>query len=533
MRTRSLSTESIERIEAVLSAAVPVTDGPGLASIVMLDGEIVHSSCRGVANLEQPTPITPQTTFHIASMSKQFAAFALALLAERGQLDLDGDLRGLLPYVPDLGARITPRQLAHHTSGLRDQWGMLLLSGWRIDDVITTDDVIGVIERTRALNFAPQTGFSYSNAGYTLMGEIVRAVDGRSLREFCAQEIFEPLGMTSTHFHDNYREVVPGRTYSYLPLPDGGFQHSVLSYSVVGATSLHTTVEDLALWDRNFESRAIGSDSTWEVMHSSGVLLDGTATGYSFGLMHDQVRGHRRVHHSGGDAGFRTQGERYPELGLSVYVLCNLGTLQPTALSRQLADIVMDEVGVEPAVAAVASAISQPQRYAGSFINPHTGYTLEIALNDDGVPCIMGAPLAETAPDELALATSVSLRFSGAGDLADAVAVTMTAMAPQRLERYEPVAVSPDELAEYEGSFWSDEVEALYRVRIVDGSLVLVQRKLERMTLTPSTRDSFRATTSLGWSFAVVFDRDASGAISGLRLSMPRIDNVSLRRTGD
>src|SRR6476619_3626396 len=137
----TLTAESVARIEAALDA---VTDAqaPGLATVVLLDGQVVHRSCRGLANLEYDVPITSTTTFHIASMSKQFAGFALAMVADRGLLDLDGDVREHLPYVPVLGARITPRQLAHHTSGLRDQWGSLVLSGWRMDDVITTADVL-------------------------------------------------------------------------------------------------------------------------------------------------------------------------------------------------------------------------------------------------------------------------------------------------------------------------------------------------------------------------------------------------------
>ena len=163
-----LSAESVARVESVLDAFAD-PGAPGAAAAVVLDGAVVHTSSRGLADLEHGAPITPATTFHIASMSKQLTAFALATVADRGLLDLDADVREHLPQVPDLGFRITPRQLAHHTSGLRDQWGELVLAGWRMDDVITTADVLSLVSRMESLNFAPGTGFSYSNTGYTLM----------------------------------------------------------------------------------------------------------------------------------------------------------------------------------------------------------------------------------------------------------------------------------------------------------------------------------------------------------------------------
>jgi CubicO group peptidase (beta-lactamase class C family) len=524
---RTLSADSADRIETALDA-LGTEQGPGFASLVVLDGEVAHRSCRGLANLEYGVPITTTTTFHIASMSKQFAGFALATVADRGLLDLDGDIREHLAFVPDLGARITPRQLAHHTSGLRDQWGELVLCGWRMDDVITTDDILRLVRRMESLNFAPQTGFSYSNTGYTLMAELVRAVDGRSLREFCAQELFEPLGMADTHFHDSHTELVPGRAYSYLPTAEGGHTHAVLSYANVGATSLHTTVEDLVRWGQNFVDRKVGSDAVFALMDESGVLADGTVTGYAFGLMHDTYRGERRVHHAGGDAGFRSQGERFPELGLSVYVLCNNGALDSVGIARQITDVVMDQLDVPPAPSA-DGPVQDPARYAGQFINPQTGYTVALSHKDDAL-LLMGAPLTQREPDVLTLRSSMTLRFS---DDADAVDITMTAMEPQRMRRFEPLTPSAEELAELVGTYWSEELQTRYVVETVDGSFVLTQREHGSMPLTPTTKDCFLVTTPgfLAMAVAVAFDRDSQGAVTGFRLSMPRTSNIEVKRT--
>jgi CubicO group peptidase (beta-lactamase class C family) len=520
----TLTADSVARIEAALDE---LTDpqAPGLAAVVLHDGAVAHRSCRGLANLEYDVPITSSTTFHIASMSKQFAGFALAMVADRGLLDLDGDVREHLPYVPDPGVRITPRQLAHHTSGLRDQWGSLVLSGWRMDDVITTSDVLGLISRMESLNFAPGTGFSYSNSGYTLMAELVRAVDGRSLREFCAQELFEPLGMTGTHFHDRHDELVPGRAYSYLPAAEGGWRHAHLGYALVGASSLHTTVEDLARWDQNLSDRKVGSDAVFALMDEVGVLADGTTTGYAFGLMHDTHRGQRRVHHAGGDAGFRTQGERFPELGLSVYVLCNSPALNPVAIARTLSDVVLDQLGV-PSATVTGGPVNDAADLAGHFIHLGTGWTLDLDLQDDQLVA-SGQPLTELEPGRLAMGTAATLRFSDHGDAFD---LAMTAMQPRRMVRYEPV--TPAAGTDLVGTYWSEELQTRYAVEELDGALVLVQREHGRMPLTPTITDSFTATTTglIPMAFAVAFDRRADGTVSGFRLSLPRIDNIKVKR---
>src|SRR5690606_10763341 len=152
---------------------------------------------------EAGTPITPRTQFHVASVSKQFAAFSIALLAREGKVDLDADVRTYLPYVPDFGRKITVRHLLLHPSGLRDQWSLFEIGGRSLDDRLRQAQIVNMVARQRALNFDPGTRYSYSNTGYTLLGEIVRAVSGQSLREFAGERIFRPLGMDDTFFFDD------------------------------------------------------------------------------------------------------------------------------------------------------------------------------------------------------------------------------------------------------------------------------------------------------------------------------------------
>jgi CubicO group peptidase (beta-lactamase class C family) len=205
-----------------------------------------------MADLEHNVPITPTTIFHVASMSKQFTAASILLLAQAGKLSLDDPVRKYIPELPDSGVEITIRQLIHHTSGLREEQDLLDLAGWRYPmDLITDEDVLFLVSRQKDLNFPPGSRFQYSNTNYMLLAQIVKRVSGQSFREFTTSQIFQPLQMKSTHFRDDHAEIVRNIAYGYEPARDH-FRVSNTDYDTVGNTGLLTTVEDLALWAKTF-----------------------------------------------------------------------------------------------------------------------------------------------------------------------------------------------------------------------------------------------------------------------------------------
>src|SRR5215218_5782269 len=190
-------------------------DMPGCALGIYQNGAIAYSKGFGSAHLEYGVPITPTTPFISGSVAKQFTAAAIALLVEQGRLSLDDDVRKYIPELPDYGARITVDHLVHHTSGLRDFWALVQVAGMRYDDGYTSGDVIRLAARQKKLNFPPGTAYDYSNTGYIALGIIVRRVTGKPLREFAAEQIFGPLGMTSSHYDDDRRPAEVGRELLY------------------------------------------------------------------------------------------------------------------------------------------------------------------------------------------------------------------------------------------------------------------------------------------------------------------------------
>jgi len=318
-------------------------DSPGCALAIIKDGKIIYKKGYGMANLEYDIPITPQTIFHVASVSKQFTAFSILLLEQEGKLSLKDEIQSYLSYLPHFGKKITIQHLLNHTSGLRDQWALLRIAGWRMDDVITQSDILNIVKRQKELNFKPGSEFLYSNTGYTLLAEIVAAISGMKFTDFTNLKIFKPLEMEQTHFHLDHQQIVKNRAYSYGFNSKGKIAKNILSYANVGATSLFTTVEDMAKWDKNFYTGKVGGMDVLKKMVQKGVLNDGKEIEYANGLIINKYKGLLTIGHDGGDAGFRTDFFRFPNQQITIICFSNFAGLRAVIISKKVADIILEK----------------------------------------------------------------------------------------------------------------------------------------------------------------------------------------------
>jgi len=229
-----------------LMAAFDSPDGPGAAVAVVQNGEVVFSRAYGRADLTHDVPFSLDTPSHLASVSKQFTAFAILLLAERGQLSLDDDIRTHVPEVPDFGPTVTLSHLLTHTNGYRETINSLMLAGRRIDkgDYIGPDEHLWVLRQQSALEHQPGTAWSYSNTGYRLLATVVERVTGQSFSAWMEANVFDPLGMTRTTVRSNPMQIVPNRAQGYAPTENGGF-HAARDFGLEGASSIYSTAQDL------------------------------------------------------------------------------------------------------------------------------------------------------------------------------------------------------------------------------------------------------------------------------------------------
>src|SRR5216684_1951974 len=313
---------------------------PGCALGVYRDGKIIYAKGYGLANIEENVPINPQSVFDIGSTSKQFTAASILLLQKQGKLAVTDDVRKYLPELPDYGQKISILQLLNHTSGLRDYLALMELAGIHTDSVTTDEDALALINRQKALNFAPGSDWLYSNTGFFLLSVIVERVSGKTLREFAAENIFTPLEMTHTQFRDDHASLIANRAMAYDAKEKApGYRLNVSYFEQTGDGAVHTSVEDLLKWDENFYSGQIGGKDFLTEVQEQGKLNGGKVLDYAKGLFIQDYRGLRTVSHGGSWGGYRAELLRFPEQHFSVACLCNLGSARPSNRAHRVADV--------------------------------------------------------------------------------------------------------------------------------------------------------------------------------------------------
>jgi CubicO group peptidase (beta-lactamase class C family) len=355
---RSAATDTFSsKVDAIFSE-FDSADVPGCAVGVIRDGMYVHARGYGSANLEHGIPIGRDSVFRMGSISKQFTAAAIAILATRGDLDLDADVHTYLPDLRDYDDPVTIRQMLHHISGIAEYEGETTFelrdgSPFRFgnEDYWTSEEFYREVAE-KPLALTPGERFEYSSTAYFLLGQVVQRVSGKSLREFADDEIFEPLQMEQTFFNDNVNGIVPNRADGYKPLDEGGFAIYMTNLSWVGDGGVLTTLNDFLKWDKAFMTSGVpGGDEVEALMlephpitiqtKDSGRLDDGA--GYGFGLNIGTYQGHRAHIHTGSWVGFRALYARYPDDNFSIVLMCNRSDARKGDKAGKLIDLALSE----------------------------------------------------------------------------------------------------------------------------------------------------------------------------------------------
>lgn len=530
----SVAAESYEEIDAIFSKW-DTTHSPGCSVAIARDGEILYSKGFGVASLEYGVPITPSTVFHVASVSKQFAAFAILLLQDEGKLSIDDEIHQYLPELPDFGVPIKIHHLIHHTSGLRDQWSLLSMSSWRMADVITTDDVVRLMRRQKELNFTPGERHVYCNTGYTLLGLIVKEVSGKSLKDFCQERIFDTLGMSDTHFHDDVAHIVKNRADTYAPFKRG-FQRSVLSFSTVGATSLFTTVEDQMKWLDNFRTHAVGSEAVHEAMLVPGVLNNGQELAYASGVSVGSYKGVPIISHGGADAGYRSMVATFPKQGISIAVHANVASFNSGGALNGIADIVLadfieestEQNAEKDREGFIELTKGQLGVFRGSYVNSERGALRRINVAKDqlrlflsGEPPILLSPVSSTVFRPTSRAESMEVRFSDFASAPKSMTVSIPGSPPMLLLRAGKKQTDEEYLSGLSGRYYSDELDVFWSLSAGDKVLLLNRRKYPQRTLFPRYEDGFASDGS-----EYHFTRSTEDVIDGFRVTAGRVQGI-------
>ena len=467
---------------------------PGCNVGVARSGKLILERSYGLADIANDLPLSPETRFDIGSMSKQFTAAAVLILADQGKIGLDDDIHKYVPELPDYGVKVSLRQMLHHTSGIMDDYELLKLSGWVYGDRATEHDSLWVLSRMRKLNFTPGTRELYSNANYLLLARAVERVSGQPLGAYLQSTIFGPLGMTHTVLTGDYTVVVPHLARAYVV--DGSPHLMENRGDGVGPGGIITTVGDLALWERNFDEPKVGGAKVMAEMEAVEPLADGSENNYAAGLFIRSYRGLRAVEHDGGDGGFITDKIRFPSAGLTFIGLCNR---RDAAIGRRLRQVADLYLGLRPEPSAGQASLpaaaqiwpaADLQIWAGPYLSADRSGFHIFAVKNGALVDENDARYVRTGRFDFKDAQGATYRFI----VQDGVVTGAERQSPGAKARPARWARMPPPLAdlrEYAGMYVSSELVTAWCVDVVNNGLVLRRKHFEDEAVTPAWRDAF------------------------------------------
>jgi len=504
---------------------------PGAAVGVVQEDELIVHRCAGLASLELGASIGPETTFRVASVTKQFTCAAVLMLVIEGRLRLEDDVRTHLPEFPDMGTPVTVAHLLHNTSGIRDMLGIMRQGGADLGQPVRAEELMAGILRQRTLNFAPGSRFLYSNSNFLLLGRIAERVSGEPLDAFLDRRIFALAGMTRTHLTEQVGAVVPGLATGYFRR-DGAWMRAPHAFPLHGEGGLVSSVEDLALWSRWLDAHP----DLAEALATQTPFINGTVNLYARGQVVRPYRGVRTVGHGGLWPGYRTEFLRVPEHGVTIVVIANRADADPLLLAHQVLDLLLDtRPGAAPAPRPADPAIVRP--LAGSWLDAASGATLDIAVTQEGVVSFAtyGLPFEPSTLPDGRLGTVRGMNpFTLRPVDADTVEVELDAVHVATFRRVPPGAALPEGLR---GRYRNEEMDADWTIEAgTNGVQVNARGPVTRggpWRVEPVQGDIVRIHTPdllfSSWLDAEVL-RDAEGAVSGLRVSGGRVKDVLYRR---
>jgi CubicO group peptidase (beta-lactamase class C family) len=511
---------------------------PGCAIGIVRNDSLIYAKGYGMANLEYGIPITTQTIFEMGSVSKQFTAYTILLLARQGKLSPDDDIHKYLPWMPGFEKKITISNLLYHTSGIRDYDQLLSITGTTTEDVITREHIIKVLSKQRTLGFDPGGQYMYSNSGYFLLGEIVRSVTGKTLRQFTDSAVFKPLGMNHTHFHDDYTEVVANRAYPYTQTNKIGIVNS----SVVGAKGLMTNIDDMSKWAINFLNSRSDSHPITEQMIQRGHLNSGKELDVGTGIQMGDFVGLKTYFHPGINNGYNNLVTYVPGAKMAFIIFGNMGNNGNTfGKTDQMAGLFIKDTrsekekpGFKTTFDPIVKDTISIKPLLGSYVvedGDHTAFELkdrEFKYVYYGVHYL----LYRTTRDTFWFrgfypGIKFVFKVKNAHDIT--VSQTWPDGRSRIMRKIDPFNMPTDkQLMAYTGKYYCSELDCSYGIILKDHQLVLTNAKYPDSPLV--FYSEARMINTLDWMKSLDFTKDKKGKITGFDVNHNLVQDVRFEK---
>jgi CubicO group peptidase (beta-lactamase class C family) len=527
--------ESRTRVDR-LFAKWDAVDSPGAAVLVQLHGEDVYRKCFGMANLELRVPISVNTSFDLASVSKHLTSFAVLSLVNDGELKLEDDIHRYLPELPDFCKEVTVRDLLYQSSGLWEFWSILnTYSGFKNRDYFTMNDVFNLLAHQDELLFEPGTKYAYTNTNYALLSEVVARATGDSFGDWTKENVFVPLGMDVTHFQEDCSRLIPNKASAYRSRGGELVHGRPSNVEIPGSAHAFSTLDDMSKWLDNFRTKKLGGDAVFDKMFTYGALKNGQPISYSAGLIVKYYKGAEIVEHSGQTGGYKTMLVYCPDKELGIVILANERSINAYGLSHDILDIFLG-VGEEKTstnqkpsdddTPVVDAAIMD--KYAGGYKIEETGQLVGFFRDGDwllasyrGLGKEYYTPRSQT---QFVDYSGRSVLEFETDDTGEAAKVTIVIDDDKYVALIVDAHAAGNPSEDVTGDYYCEALGASCAVRETEGRIVLSHRRYGDMDMFLVDTDQFVGS----WGF-MSFRRDAAGSVVGFDLSDEIFDFKDMR----
>lgn len=509
-----LTTEQKQRIDKLFELWGQ-HQGAGGQLAVVHKGETVYEQCYCYKDVDTMEPITQDTIFAVASVSKQITAMSIMILHDRGIIDIDEDASKYLPEVAQYPQKITISHLLHHTSGLRECLDLNSIKDKPEGYVLTVPGVMEIMAKQKSLDFDPGTKFVYNNSGYMMMAALVERVSGMNMHEFAKKNIFDPLGMTSSYFRGCLDYDIPGRAVGHHD--DGTtYTRTVSNSRTYGSGGLITTCRDMVKFMQQYAKPTLVSEKTMEKYLTIPPLADGTVTNYACGVRINELLGHKYYHHGGVTGGFRAFTVIFPDDELVVSVFTNTYNIPIEGAGRDVARVVLGLPERERKdINQFKGEAVDIDTVAGYYLSKTRTKSYHIKVEDGKAYVRFNnkwAPLYHTDGNMYKMGRRNIAFFFGENSIA---------FQEGSVHELVKMTAEPADITPYVGKYYSAEAEGTFTVSIEDGQLMLTTPAKVKEPLILIENELFNYGSMTSTPKNIRFFRDETGKVISLGYSSP------------
>jgi CubicO group peptidase (beta-lactamase class C family) len=491
--------EQIEKVDSIIQP-FNKTNAPGFSIGIIENGKLIYSKGIGLANIETNTKNSASSIFGIASIAKQLTAACIWSLIKENKISLDDDIRKYIPEFPSYGESILVRHMLNHTSGIRNYHAIMELAGFDYDkEFHDNQTILKLACNQKGLNNIPGEKVIYGNTAYTLLAIMIERITGQNLDEYAKSKIFLPLGMYHTFYRTDTTSLIPNSAVGYVQNDDGSFKHLSSNQITYGAGSVGSSIEDLAIWSNILNGSNADYLDLTKFLTTVETLPSGEIAKYARGVMVDEYKNKKTVHHSGYGLGGQSQIIAVPEHNLAAIILTNLESIDPSPLSYKILDLFLPPQNTELLKSAQPFHHKKREliKFVGQYEEQNSDMNVKILLEKDTLKALgsqgkKSIPLNSIGKGKFIRSNNSSVLYDFiSAKKAKADLIVYFGGTPFYFSKAQFVDFKTINFTDYVGHYFSDELSIEYDIYIENNSLFVSYHNHNKIKLTAGQKDEF------------------------------------------